>query len=111
MTVKPHALVPILLALLLPAIAAAQTSSSPWTPAGELSRFQYGHSAILLKDGTVLVAGVGRSADVYDPATRSWRDTGLMLEERRGHTASLLPDGRVLVAGGTWAEFERPFTA
>lgn len=111
MTHKPHALLLLVLVLLLPAMAAAQPSQSAWTPAGELSRFQYGHSATLLKDGTVLVAGVGRSADVYDPATRSWQATGLMLEERRGHTATLLPDGRVLVAGGTWAEFGRPFTA
>jgi N-acetylneuraminic acid mutarotase len=70
------------------------------------------HSATLLRDGTVLVAGGARpggtvtggveaSAELYDPATGSWTATGSMLEERAIHTATLLLDGTVLVAGGS----------
>jgi len=68
-----------------------------------------GHTATLLPDGTVLVAGgfvnsIGRalvSAELYDPATGAWSGTGNMTEERFGHTATLLPNGTVLVAGGS----------
>ena len=64
------------------------------------------HTATLLQDGRVLVAGgvaLGEmlaSAEVYDPAAGTWTATGSMSEPRAEHTAVLLDDGRVLVAGG-----------
>jgi hypothetical protein len=67
------------------------------------------HTATLLPNGTVLVAGgccdptghAQSSAEVYDPATGRWTLTGSLLVARQeGHTATLLPDGLVLVAGG-----------
>ena len=61
------------------------------------------HTATLLADGRVLVAGdnsVTIDAEVYDPATDSWTATGPMIQPRQGHFATLLQDGRVLVAGG-----------
>jgi hypothetical protein len=68
------------------------------------------HSATLLRDGTVLLAGgmerdgvFTRSAELYDPATGTFRATGDMVEKRPCHTATLLPDGRVLLAGG-WGD-------
>lgn len=77
-----------------------------WRRAANLSSGRLGHSATLLSDGRVLVAGgveaSGRhgSAEVWDPSTDRWTSAGAMLVPRTDHTAVCLADGRVLVAGG-----------
>lgn len=73
---------------------------------GSMSAFRAtGHTATLLNDGRVLVAGgfyatVLKSAEIYDPTTGTWSNTGNLVTARGGHTANLLPDGKVLIAGG-----------
>lgn len=64
-----------------------------------------GASAVLLRDGRVLVVGggaeVGDSAELFDPDTGTFTPTGSMTQARGGFlSATLLDDGRVLVAGG-----------
>jgi hypothetical protein len=77
---------------------------------GAMTAARQGHTATLLPDGTVLIAGgsknIGfrselKSAEIYDPASGSFRATGSMKSPREGHSATLLRDGRVLIAGGS----------
>jgi hypothetical protein len=81
-------------------------ASGSWTASGSLATARYGHTATLLPNGQVLVAGGfapgGRiaSAELYDPASGSWTATGSLGAAREFHTATLLPNGNVLVAGG-----------
>jgi len=84
------------------------------------------HTATLLLDGKVLIAGgrkVGseryavESVEVYDPAGQGQsRMAATLLKARAQHTATLLPNGAVLLAGGTdggeylhWAEVFEPW--
>ncbi|OGN85993.1 MAG: hypothetical protein A2X23_06310 [Chloroflexi bacterium GWC2_73_18] len=85
----------------------APTPSPTPTPTGPMSNGRQIHTATLLADGRVLVAGgyeAGNitlaSADLYDPATDTFSATGSLAAARGSHTATLLSDGRVLVAGG-----------
>ena len=80
-------------------------ASGSWTPTGSLAVARTQHSALLLPDGTVLVAGgwgSGRlaSCELYDPATGNWSPVGDLTTARNFHAAALLGDGTVLVAGG-----------
>jgi hypothetical protein len=62
-----------------------------------------GHTATLLRDGTVLIAGGGNvltTAEIYDPVTETFAMTGSMHWPRFDHSATLLFNGGVLIAGG-----------
>ncbi len=79
-----------------------------WKSTGNLIAQRSGHTATLLQNGNVLVAG-GRgggasaldSAELYDPSTGTWSRTGNLITARDGHTATQLQNGKVLVAGGS----------
>ena len=79
-----------------------------WTLTGSLSTNRTFHTATLLPNGTVLVAGgwtgsayaATASAEIYDPSTGTWTPTGSLITARAGHTATLLANGTVLVVGG-----------
>ncbi len=71
------------------------------------------HTATLLKDGRVLVAGGYNGLDgnvdgtgnlnapeIYDPVTGTFSSTGTMSSARRFPTATMLLNGKVLIAGG-----------
>jgi N-acetylneuraminic acid mutarotase len=74
--------------------------------AGAMTKTRNSHSATLLADGTVLVAGgynfsTSAGSEIYHPATRTWTaTTGNPVEFRFEHAATLLGDGTVLVSGG-----------
>jgi Galactose oxidase, central domain/Kelch motif len=75
---------------------------------GSLNTARFLHTATLLPNGMVLVAGgrgpvgfeVTASAELYDPASGSWTVTGSLNTARFLQTATLLPSDKVLVAGG-----------
>ena len=80
-----------------------------WTATGSMAEARAAHTATLLGDGDVLVAGGTTrfegpdlsSAELYDPDTGTWTVTGSMSEARVRPTATLLANGKVLVAGGS----------
>lgn len=79
------------------------TQVSPgFNPTGSMNEARQYHTATLLNNGTVLVAGgSSNTAEIYDPGTGTWRYTlHPMNYARYAHTAVKLLDGRVLIAGG-----------
>jgi hypothetical protein len=85
-----------------------------FTPTGSMTVPRFQHTATLLPNGKVLIAGgqctdpMGEmmliydtgAAELYDPVAGTFTATGGMNAARFGHTATLLLSGKVLVAGG-----------
>src|SRR5262249_28927000 len=74
-----------------------------FSPGPRLKLARAGHTATVLDDGRVLIAG-GRgdgSAELFDPASNRFTLTqNKMTAGRRAHSAVLLGDGNVLLVGG-----------
>ena len=97
------------LALLLPVCLshAGATAQAPLFSAGPgLGDRRASHTATVLADGRVLIAGglsgntALSSALLIDPVSGAVRATGSLQQARGRQTATLLKDGRVLIAGG-----------
>lgn len=77
-----------------------------------MTLFRSEHTARLLQNGKVLVAGgSGATAELYDPATGTWAPIGTMTTAHGDHNATLLADGRILVSGGIGTNFQALATA
>lgn len=82
-----------------------------WSYTAALSDAPYRHTASLLANGQVLVAGgygagkVLATTEIYDPGLGTWSSAGDMEAPRYLHTATLLNDGTVMVVGGRGGEF------
>ncbi|MGY1641216.1 Kelch repeat-containing protein [Geodermatophilus sp. SYSU D00703] len=87
-------------------VARGGGAMSGWSATGPTGTGRSGHSASLLPNGTVPVAGGDAggqqtaTCEVYDPATGTWSVGAPLLTPRTAHTALSLPGGRVLVLGG-----------
>lgn len=85
--------------------------SNTWKSVGPMTTERADHTATLLNDGRVLIAGgfkgegkyftVLSSAEIFNPAINSFISVGSMSVPRTFHTATLLNDGRILITGGT----------
>ena len=96
-----------------------KTDNGAIQPTGSMNSSRSNHSATLLQDGRVLLAGGAtdnsykptQTAELYDPATGTFTSAGNMATPRSGHSAAMLPNGRVLIVGGAaGAELYEPAT-
>ena len=111
-------------------------SAGTFTPTGDMTTAREGHTATLLPNGKVLIAGGWQSvpgaqnctgqlhdrgyflecvllltsAELYDPLTGTFAATGNMTTAHLSHTATLLPNGKVLIDWGSSAELYDPST-
>jgi hypothetical protein len=96
---------------------AAQSKLGTFSKTGSLSASRTQHTATLLLNGKVLIAGgwgkddcdsdrkygcmsTRTTAELYDPQNGSFIETGRLISARTEHTATILPSGKVLVVGG-----------
>jgi len=108
---------------IVPTLATAELydpATGTFTATGNMNTARQGHTATLLPDGKVLIAGGGNdacltqsvacqlySAELYDPATGTFTlISNLMNRPREGHTATLLNSGKVLIVGGAFGDPE-----
>ncbi len=89
------------------AVRAKGAEQGAWSKVPHLLQAHVGHTATLLPDGRVLLAGgtnargvATASCELFDPKANRWIPAASMNSARIGHTATLLSDGNVLVTGG-----------
>lgn len=105
-----------LLASFLVSVPVSSTSSrvaNGLLPTGSMQKARASHTASLLRDGRVLIAGgfAGSgyehypytSTELFDPASSAFHPGPEMTIPRSGHAAVTLKDGRILLLGG-WSD-------
>jgi hypothetical protein len=91
-----------------PGAPASPAAGGGFSSSAPLVTPRYGHSAVLLADGRVLVTGgidasaITAAAEVYDPQADRWSPLPDMTTVRVWHDSIRLPGGRVLIVGGEW---------
>jgi hypothetical protein len=78
---------------------------------GNMVTARWSHTATVLKDGQVLIAGgygnaASTAAELYNPATKTFSAVGNLNVGRVNHAATLLLDGQVLITAGGAASAE-----
>lgn len=96
-------------------------TTEEFAPTGSMDRARFSHTANLLSDGHVLIAGGDpgcpvcdseeqfppplESAELYDPIAGTFAPAGSLIQRRTAHASAVLFDGRVLIAGGSIVTF------
>jgi N-acetylneuraminic acid mutarotase len=103
---SPSTMMIFALALVLATNGVAFAASGTWSLAASVHTPRDGHTATLLPNGNVVIAGGENnnqalaSTEVYSTLTGSWAHSGNLNVARSNASAVLLQSGAILVAGG-----------